>query len=127
MRDYRKIRAWEAADKLTLKIYEITKCFPKEEIYGLTSQMRRAAISIPANIAEGSGRASQKEYLQYVYIARSSAREVEYYISLSYKLDYFGDLAHRELCAMSDDVLSILFGLIQAVSSQNHKPAVSSR
>ncbi len=127
MRDYKKIRAWEAADKLVLKIYEVTKRFPKEEMYGLTSQMRRAVISIPANIAEGSGRASQKEYLQYLYIARASARETEYYISLSYKLEYIGDLVYRELSKLSDDVLSILFGLIQAVSNQNYKSAVSSR
>ena len=118
MRDYRKIKAWEASDRLTLNIYEATKRFPKDETYGLRSQMRRAAVSVPANIAEGSGRASNKEYLQYLYIARSSAREVEYYIQLSYNLGYIEDMVRRKLSELTDETLSILYGLIQSVSNQ---------
>ena len=117
MRDYRKIRAWEASDRLTLKVYEATKRFPKDEMYGLTSQMRRAAVSVPANIAEGSGRASNKEYLQYLYIARSSAREVEYYVQLSFKLGYIEDMLRQNLTKLTDETLSILYGLIQSVSN----------
>lgn len=127
MRDYRKIRAWDAADRLALKVYEATKIFPKDESYGLTSQIRRAAVSVPANIAEGSGRSSQKEYLQFLYIARSSAREVEYYVSLSFRLGYIGDLVRRQLDELTDETLSILYGLIQSVSEQNSKPTVTSR
>ena len=65
MRDYRKIDAWKLADDLTVAIYQLTRVFPKEELYGLTSQLRRAACSVPANIAEGSARESQKEYLHF--------------------------------------------------------------
>src|SRR3989338_7045752 len=119
MRDYRKIKAWEAAYQLTIRVYEATKRFPKDEMYGLTSQMRRAAVSIPANIAEGSGRSSHKEYLHFLFIARASARELEYYVHLSFKLEYIGDLVHRDLTQHADQTLSLLFGLIKAVTNDH--------
>ena len=119
MRDYRKIKAWQTADELAVKIYETTRQFPKEEMYGLTSQMRRAAVSAAANIAEGSARAHQKEYLQFLFIAKSSARELEYYIHLSNKLGYFKETEFKELEKMSTESIHILFGLIRAVSNQN--------
>ncbi|HET9368448.1 MAG TPA: four helix bundle protein [Candidatus Udaeobacter sp.] len=72
MRDYTKIEAWRLADHLTVVVYERTRSFPREEIYGLTSQMRRAAFSIPANIVEGASRESKKDYLHFLYIARGS-------------------------------------------------------
>ncbi len=121
MRNYKNIKAWQLADKLAIKVYEATKSFPKEEVYGLTSQMRRAAVSVPANVAEGSGRAHNKEYLQFLFIARSSARELEYYIHLSFELEYIGDLKLRVLSEMCDETLRVLFGLIQAVSNNNEK------
>jgi len=68
-RDYTKIRAWQLADELALLVYKMTKKFPKSEVWGLTSQMRRAAVSVPANIVEGSARKSKKEYLQFLYVA----------------------------------------------------------
>ena len=117
MRDYKNIKAWQLADKLTLKIYEFTKSYPKDELYGLVSQMRRAAISVPANIAEGSARISNKDYLRFLFIARSSARELEYYIHLSHKLTYIGDMRFRELSDLCSETLRVLFGLIQAVSN----------
>ena len=119
MRDYKKIKAWSLADQLAIKIYEITKKYPKEEMYGLISQMRRAAVSVPANIAEGSARNSHKEYLQFLFIARSSARELDYYAHLSYKLGYIGDLKFRILSDQCSETLRVLFGLIQAVSNDN--------
>jgi four helix bundle protein len=75
MRDYTKIQAWKLADDLTVSIYERTRLFPKEELYGLTSQLRRAAFSVPANMVEGSSRESKQDYLHFLYIARASLSE----------------------------------------------------
>src|SRR5207249_3664946 len=75
MRDYTKIKAWRLADDLTVAVYERTRSFPKEEMYGLTSQLRRASYSVPANIVEGASRESKKDYLHFLYIARGSLSE----------------------------------------------------
>src|SRR6266480_2941606 len=88
MRDYTKIEAWRFADDLTVAIYERTRLFPKDEVYGLTSQLRRASYSVPANIVEGSSRNSKKDYLHFLYIARGSLSETQYFIHLSRRLDY---------------------------------------
>src|SRR5439155_15218412 len=88
MRDYTKIQAWKLADDLTVAIYEATRLFPREEIYGLTSQVRRAAYSVPANIVEGSSRESKKDYLHFLYIARGSLSETQYFIHLAHRLGY---------------------------------------
>lgn len=82
MRDYKKYSVWELGHNITIEIYELTKLFPKEEIYSLTSQMRRAAYSIPSNIAEGCGRESDQEFKRYLVIARGSATELEYFLIL---------------------------------------------
>ena len=87
-RDYNKIRAWQLADELAIKIYKLTQKFPRDEIFGLTSQMRRAAVSVPANIVEGSARQYQKEYLQFLYISMGSLAELGYYIRFSYEIGY---------------------------------------
>jgi len=88
MRDHTKLRAFELADHLAVKIYMITKKFPKEEIFGLTSQIRRAVVSVPSNIVEGCARESQMEYRRFVEIAYSSLKEVDYQFSLAVKLAY---------------------------------------
>ena len=88
MRDHTKLRAFELADEVVLLIYQATAGFPNEEIYGLTSQMRRAAISVPSNIVEGCARESQTEYLRFLEIAFGSLREVHYQLSLSKRLGY---------------------------------------
>ena len=82
MRDHTKLRAFELADNLVLLVYQLTSSFPSNEQFGLTSQVRRAAISIPSNIVEGCARSSQSDYARFVEIAYSSAREVEYQIHL---------------------------------------------
>jgi four helix bundle protein len=87
-RDYKKIKAWQLADELAIKIYKLTQKFPRDEIFGLTSQMRRAAVSVPANIVEGSARQYQKEYLQFLYISMGSLAELGYYIRFSYEMGY---------------------------------------
>ena len=88
MRDFRKLQIWERSHGIALETYEITRGFPKEEIYGLTSQMRRASISIPTNIAEGCGRDSNADFLRFLYISMGSASELEYLLELAKDLNY---------------------------------------
>lgn len=88
MRDHTKLRAFELADEVAVLIYRKTKEFPKEEIYGLTSQMRRAAVSVPSNIVEGCARSTETEYLRFLEIAFGSLRELHYQIGLSRRLGY---------------------------------------
>ena len=88
MREHTKLRAFELADELAVMIYRKTKNFPKDEIYGLTSQMRRAAVSVPSNIVEGCARESQAEYLRFLEIAFASLRELHYQFGLARRLGY---------------------------------------
>jgi len=88
MRNHTKLRAFELADEVVLLIYRATRKFPKDEIYGLTSQMRRAAVSVPSNIVEGCARESQAEYLRFLEIAFASLRELHYQFDLSKRLGY---------------------------------------
>ena len=114
-RDYTKIIAWQSADTLVLLIYKATKHFPKSEIWGLVSQMRRAAVSVAANIVEGSARKNKREYLQFLYIALSSLTELSYYIRLSKELEYVNNDQYEELWAKSQEALRTLQGLISFV------------
>ena len=91
MRDYKKYTVWELDHEITLETYKLTKNFPNDENFGLTSQMRRASSSIPANIAEGCGRESDAEFKRFLIIAQSSASELEYFIILAKDLDYIMD------------------------------------
>ena len=91
MRDYKKYNIWKEGHLLVLEIYGVTKKFPKEELFGLVSQLRRAMVSVPTNIAEGSGRGSDKDFNKFLIIAHASATEVEYLIYLSNKLKYISD------------------------------------
>ena len=122
MRDYTNIQAWQLADDLTVAIYEQTKSFPSEERYGLTSQLRRAAYSAPANIAEGSGRASQRDYLHFLYIARGSLRESEYFIHLSRRLKFLSDEDADKLMTQVKSASACLYGLIRAVEKEIPSP-----
>lgn len=88
MRDYRKYKVWELGHEITLDVYKSTQDFPKQEMYGITSQMRRASSSIPANIAEGCGRESDAEFRRFLIIAQGSANELEYFTVLSKDLGY---------------------------------------
>ena len=88
MRDHTRLRAFELADDIVLRVYQITREFPKEEMYGLTSQMRRAAVSVPSNIVEGCARESQAEYLRFLEIAFGSLRELHYQLGLAKRLGF---------------------------------------
>lgn len=91
MRDFHKLMIWQRSHSLTLEIYKITKTFPKEEVFGLTSQIRRAVSSIPTNIAEGCGKNSNKEFAHFLQITIGSATEVEYQLLLAHDINYIND------------------------------------
>jgi len=118
VRDFRKIVAWEKADDLVVLIYEVTGAFPKEELYGLASQLRRAAISVAANIAEGSGKQYLKEFRQFLYTARGSLSEVEYYIHLSHRVGYLYAEKAARLEEARQDAAKTLQGFINTVEEQ---------
>ena len=117
MRDHRKLRAFELADQLTMQIYIRTKGFPRDEQFGLTSQMRRAAVSIASNIVEGSARHSQADYVRFLDLAFSSARELEYQLSLARRLEYLTDSDAESLNALMEESLRVLSGLIRSLRS----------
>ena len=114
-RDYSKIKAWQLADELALLVYKLTKDFPKSEIWGLTSQMRRGAVSVPANIVEGSTRRKRNEYLQFLYIAMSSLTELNYYVRFAKEIGYLTGNGYEELWTKSREGLKILQGLISYI------------
>jgi four helix bundle protein len=125
MRDYTKIEAWKLADDLTVAVYTITRSFPKEEVYGLTSQLRRASYSVPANIVEGSSRESKKDYLHFLYIARGSLSETQYFIHLGGRLGYLPESEAAALHAQTKQTFACLHGLIRAVEKEAGKvPAI---
>ena len=103
MRDFKKLNVWQEAHQLVLNVYKETMNFPKEEIYCLTSQIRRAVISIANNIAEGCGRNSKKELYNFLNISMGSSSEVEYLLLLSYDLDYLND----NYITLNNDLVSL--------------------
>jgi four helix bundle protein len=119
--NYRDLIAWQKAKGLALDVYRCTRQFPKDEIYGLSSQMRRAAVSIPSNIAEGKGRHSQKEYLHFLYLARGSLLELQTQISIARDLDYIDLTAFDRLESETDELGRILNGLINRFQSSVQK------
>jgi four helix bundle protein len=117
-RDFTKIKAWQHADDLCVEIYQSTGRFPKEERYGLTSQIRRAAVSVPANIAEGAARQTKKDYLHFLYVANASLAEVRYHLHLSQRLNFLTSDQYGKLNASQVEAASTLRGLIKAVEKE---------
>jgi len=112
---YRDLIAWRKATQLALDIYRSTQKFPKDELYGLTSQMRRAAVSIASNIAEGKGRYSRKEFVQFLYRARGSLLELETQLFIAHELHYLEPLASRRMEDRTNELGRILNGLTKSV------------
>ena len=118
MRDYKNIKAYQLANSLVIDIYKVTKNFPKEEIYGLASQIRRAVVSVPSNIAEGASRQHKKDYLNFLYIARGSLAETEYLLHLANGLDYLRVEEFERINRMAQETAKTLFGLLEAVKKE---------
>lgn len=111
---YKKLIVWYKSHLLVKQIYKVTVNFPKSELFGLTSQMRRCSVSVPANIVEGYSRKSIKEKLNFYNIARSSLSELEYYIDLSFELDYILEEQYKELLMARAEVGRLLNGFIKS-------------
>jgi four helix bundle protein len=117
MKNFRDLRVWAKAHELTLAIYQRTHAFPKEEMYGVTSQLRRASASIGANIAEGCGRRSDAEMRRFVQIARGSANEVEYHLLLARDLDFLTADEHKDLEGKVFEIQRMLASLVQSLNA----------
>ncbi len=115
MQNYKDLKVWEKAHLFTLNVHEVTKSFPKEEIYSLTNQVRRAASSIPANIAEGCGKNGKLELAHYLNIALGSANESEYFLILSSDLNYLPKEKFDTLFLLINEVKGMLISLINKV------------
>ena len=118
MKDFRKLLVWEKAHQLTLAIYRVTAAFPRDEIYGLTSQMRRAASSIPSNIAEGCGREGDAELSRFCLMARGSASELEYQILLARDLKLIQPNDYETLTQQTVEIKRMLTVLVQKLNAE---------
>jgi four helix bundle protein len=115
MKTHKDLDVWKDGISFVTKVYKITACFPKEEIYGITSQIRRAAISIPSNIAEGAARKSKNEFRQYLYIALGSAAELNTQLIISNNLGFL-ESDNTEIMSLELDTISRrLQGLIKSL------------
>ncbi|MGA8811056.1 MAG: four helix bundle protein [Candidatus Sulfotelmatobacter sp.] len=120
MKDFRRLRVWEKVHLLTLDIYRLTARFPREELYGLTSQMRRCSASMGANIAEGCGKQGNNELQCFLYIASGSASELDYHLLLARDLSYLPDEDYRRMDHNLAEARRMLTALLQKVSSDRH-------
>ena len=118
MRDFLKLEIWQRSHKLTLAIYKVTKTFPKEELYGLSSQMRRSVSSIPTNIAEGCGRNSHAQMINFFQIAAGSCSELMYQIILCKDLSYITDSIFKELYAESIEIRKMIYAYSEKLKLQ---------
>ena len=114
-RDYRKLKVFESVDDLAVRVYLVTGKFPREEMYGLATQMRRAAVSVPANIVEGSSRSSESEYLHFLDIAKGSLEELGYYIHLSHRLGLLDENENQGLQQDFSTCIKQLQALVNAL------------
>ncbi|MFZ5809736.1 MAG: four helix bundle protein [Chloroflexota bacterium] len=117
MKDFRNLKVWNKSHSLTLNIYRDTEHFPHHEVYGLTSQLRRACVSIPTNIAEGCGRGSDADMKRFMQIAMGSASETEYLILLATELGYLSKEQSLELSSEVVEVKQMLSTLIQRLKA----------
>ncbi|WP_182870212.1 four helix bundle protein [Stieleria mannarensis] len=117
MRDHRKLRAFELADQLVMSVYSATRTFPKDEMFGLTSQLRRASVSIASNIVEGCARNSEADFLRFLDMAFGSIREVEYQLTIAKRLEYTSSDAAEQLASQADETARVLAGLIRSLRS----------
>jgi len=116
--NFEKLEVWQKSHQFVLSVYKITKLFPKEELYALTSQLRRSASSVPANIVEGNEKKSIKEYVQFLYTAKSSLAETKYHLLLAQDLRYINRANFNELLNKINEIGKMLNGLINYLSNK---------
>jgi four helix bundle protein len=117
MQDFKKLNVWQKAHQVAMDVYKTTGTFPKDELYGLTSQIRRAAISIPSNIAEGCGREGAVEFSRFCQIAMGSAYELEYQLLLAHDLNFLKDKDFENLNTQLNEVRKMLLSFIQKLKA----------
>lgn len=119
MKGHHRLEVWKRAIEMVANIYKITENFPKTEIYGLSMQMRKSAISIPSNIAEGAGRSSKKEFEQFLSIAQGSVSEIETQLIIANKLNYISDIDN--LVKELDEISKMILGLCKSLKNKELK------
>ena len=119
MKDFRQLKVWEKAHHLALEVYKATATFPKEELYGLMSQLRRASVSIPTNIAEGCGRNTDADFARFLQIAMGSASETEYEIILAFDLGFLSKNQFESLQAQAEGVKKMLASFIKTLRTKS--------
>lgn len=115
VKDYRELIAWQKAMDLVEMVYRMTDGFPRKEIYGLTSQMRRAVVSVPSNIAEGQGRSTTRDFLNFLPIATGSLKEVETQVLISQRLGYLNEPQTSKLLGLTTEVARVMSGLTNSL------------
>jgi len=123
MRNYRDLDVWNKAHKLTLELYRTSRTFPKEEFYGLTSQLRRAAMSIGANLAEGCGRQTTPELARFVRISMGSASELDYHLLLAHDFEFFQTDVYQKLCHELTRIRKMLASLLATLEAGGRSKA----
>jgi four helix bundle protein len=118
VRSYRELIVWQKAMDFVVAVYQITARFPREEVYGLTSQLRKSAVSVPSNIAEGQGRTSTREFSNFLSIARGSLNEAETQILIAERLTYVNEPSRNELLDKSAEVGRLLNGLMNSLADK---------
>jgi four helix bundle protein len=122
LRSYRDLKVWQAGMRLVVLTYRTTRQFPKCELYGLTSQMRRSAVSIPANVAEGYGRSHRGDYLRYLSVANGSLKELETELLIAARLGFVTRAQARELSEIADELGRMLGSLTRSLSDRRLHP-----
>ena len=115
---YKKLKVWEKAYKLAIEIYKVSKAFPKEELYGLTSQIRRAGFSVPLNIVEGHASNSRKEFLNFLNIANRSLVETEYLLEIVKELNFLNETGYQRLEGIRTEVAIMLNAFTKAIKAK---------
>lgn len=118
MKTHKNLKVWEESINLVTEVYKQSKSFPQSELYGLTNQIRRSSVSIPSNIAEGAARHSQKEFIQFLYIALGSASELETQLIIAENLGFIDEEVNGKLKIKLDSISKMLYGLIKNVKSK---------
>ena len=121
MRNYQKLDAWKSSMQLVKSVYLLTKTYPKDELFALTSQTKRAAVSIPSNVAEGMGRQYKKDTLQFLFIARGSAYELETVLDIAVMCGIINDSDLVNIRPLLDDTFKLLNGLINYMKKADLK------